>query len=94
MILLKNVCNTKIKNVEDKIPELTNSPTIASLNAKINKLKGEIPNITNLATNDSLNSKINEIKGEISNVTNLPITIVLTAIESKIPNFSNLVKKN
>ena len=45
------------KNIEEKIPDITNLATNASLNAKINEVKGEIPNITNLATNASLNIK-------------------------------------
>ena len=51
------IYNTKIKNIENKIPDITNLATNASLNAKINEVKGEIPNITNLATNASLNVK-------------------------------------
>ena len=38
--------------------------------------------------------KINEVKGEIPNITNLATTAALTAVENKIPNVSNLVKKN
>ena len=36
----------RIRNVADKIPDITNLATNASLNAKINEVKGEIPNIT------------------------------------------------
>ena len=31
----------KIKNIEDKIPDITNLPSKTTLNAKINKIKGE-----------------------------------------------------
>ena len=41
---------SKIKNIEDKIPDITNLATNASLNVKINEVKGERPSITNLAT--------------------------------------------
>ena len=44
----KYVCNAKIKNIEDKTPDITNLATYASLNAKINDVKGEIADITNL----------------------------------------------
>ena len=54
------------------------------------KIKGEIDSITNLATTTALNAKINEVKGEIPNITNSAIVIVLTGIENKMPNFSNL----
>ena len=35
-----------IKSIEDKIPDITNLATNASLNAKINEVKNKIPNIT------------------------------------------------
>ena len=34
------------------------------------------------------------VKNEIPNITKLATTYALTAVESKIPNVSNLVKKN
>ena len=58
-VVKKNVYNAKIKNIEDKIPDISNLAINASLNAKINEIKGEIPSITNLAANASLNVKIN-----------------------------------
>ena len=75
----KDVCNAKIKNVEDKMPDITNLATNTTFNAKINEVKGEIPRITNLASNVSLNTKINEVKGKIPNITNLATT---TAVEN------------
>ena len=57
----KDVHNSKIKNIEDKIPHITNLATNASLNAKTDEVKSEISNITKLAT-VSLNAKINEAK--------------------------------
>ena len=36
----------KIRNIKDKIPDITNLATNGSLNVKINEVKGEIPNIT------------------------------------------------
>ena len=49
-VVNKDVYNAKIKNIEDKVPDVTNLVTNASLNAKINDVKPKIPNITNLAT--------------------------------------------
>ena len=93
MILLKkNVYNAKIKNIEDKIPDITNLAINTTLNAKISEVKKEIPPITNLATTTALNAKMNEVK-KIPNITILATTTSLTAIESKVPNVSNLVKK-
>ena len=63
MMSLKNdVYNAKIKTIQDKIPDITNLATNASLNAKINQDKGEMPDITNLATNASLNTKKMRLK--------------------------------
>ena len=42
----KDVYDAKIKNIENKIPDITNLATNASLNFKINEVKGEIPNVT------------------------------------------------
>ena len=53
-MLLKNVYNAEIKNIEDKLPNITNSPTNNTLNAKIYGIKNDIPSIINLATNVAL----------------------------------------
>ena len=87
-IVEKDVYNAKTKDIEDKIPDITNVPTSASLNAKINKVKNEIPSITNLATTSVLNAKINEVKIKIHNITNLATNISLTAVKNKIPDHS------
>ena len=58
----KNVYNAKIKNIEDKIPDITNLAINTTLNAKISEVKKEIPRITNLATTTALNAKMNEVK--------------------------------
>ena len=49
-----DVHNSKIKNIEEKIPDITNLATKTTFNAKINEVKGGIPNITNLATTSTL----------------------------------------
>ena len=67
MMLLKNVYNAKIKNIEDKIPDITTLATNASLYAEINEVKGEIPNTANLATTAALTASENKI----ANVSNL-----------------------
>ena len=48
---------------------------------------------TNLVTKAILNTKINEVKNEIPSISGLATTSALTAVENKIPNVSNLVKK-
>ena len=49
-VVKKDVYNAQIKNIENKIPDITNLAINTSFNAKINDIKGEIPSITNLAT--------------------------------------------
>ena len=39
MSLTKDVYNAKVKNIEDKIPEITNLATKTTPNAKINEVK-------------------------------------------------------
>ena len=90
--VVKKQYNSKIKNIEDKIPDITNLATKTTLNAKINA-KEEILSINNLVTTAALNAKINEVKRKIPNITNLDITTALTAIENKVPNVSKLVTK-
>ena len=92
-VLKKYVYNAMIKNIKDKLPDITNLAANASQNAKINDVKGQIPSITNLATTAALNVEINEVKGEIPNTTNLASTTALAAVENKIPNARNLVKE-
>ena len=42
-VVEKDVYNAKIKNTEDKIPDVTNIATKSTLNTKINEVKGKIP---------------------------------------------------
>ena len=56
-VVRKDICDATMKNIEDKIPDITNLVTNATLNAKINEVKNEISSITNLATTTALNSK-------------------------------------
>ena len=63
-------------------------------NAKIKNIEDKMPDVTTLATNTTFNNKINEIKSNIPSITNLTTTSALTAVENKIPNVSDLVKKS
>ena len=85
--------NAKIKIIKDKIPDITNVATKTTLNTEMNELKGKIPRITNLAAAAAHNAKINEFKDKIFNITNLVSTTVLTSVENKMSNVSNLIKK-
>ena len=67
MLLKKDVYNVKTKNIADKIPDIANLATNASLNAKINEIKGEIPSIINLASTTVLTA----VENKIPNASNL-----------------------
>ena len=85
-----------MKNIEDKIPNITNVATYDSLNAKKNEVKCEIPSISNLATTAALNAKANVVKGAIANITNLATTtaaVRATTVKNKIPNVIDPVTK-
>ena len=60
-VVKKDVYHAKIKDIEDKIPDITNLTTNTTLNAKTNKVKNEIPSITNLATTTALTAFENKI---------------------------------
>ena len=62
-------------------------------NAKIKLIEDKIPDITNLATNASFSAEISEVKGETLNITNSATNTALTAVENKIPDVIDLVKK-
>ena len=56
-VVKKDVYNAKIKNIEDKIPDITNLATNTTLHAKLNKFKNKIPSTTKLATTAALNAQ-------------------------------------
>ena len=57
-VVKKEIYNAKIKNIEDKIPDIINLSTNTTLNAKINEVKNEITSITNVVATTALNAKI------------------------------------
>ena len=70
----KDVYNTKFKNIEDKIPDITKLATNTTLNAKINEVKCQITSINNLATTTVLTS----VENKIPNVSNLVEKLTIT----------------
>ena len=73
-VVKKDVHNAKIKNIENKILDITNLATKTILNAKINEFKGGIPNITNLGSKIAVNAIENKISSIINFVKKLPMT--------------------
>ena len=77
--------NTKITEIEDKIPDTTNLATKTALTTVENK----IPDTTNLAIKTALTT----VENKITDVSNLATKTALNTIENKIPDTNSLVKK-
>ena len=60
----------KIKNIEDKIPDITNLAIKTALNAKINDVKGEISSINNLITVVLITTALTANENKIPNLSN------------------------
>ena len=100
MLLKKTEYKAKIKNIKNKIRDITNLATKTTRNAKINEVKGKIPSITNLATAAALtavekkrsnvipeyNTKIKEIENKITDHNHEKYIIT--------PEFNKLTAKN
>ena len=82
-VLKKNKYNDKIKNIEDKVADITNLATKTTHSAKINEVKGEIPNITILATTSALTAE-NEIRSASNLVKMLTVTQKLMNLKKKL----------
>ena len=79
----KDVYNAKIKNIEDKMSDITNLATNTTLNVKINEIKNEIPDITSLATTTAITAVENKIP--VSNLVTKPdYNTKINEIENKI----------
>ena len=91
-VVKKDVYNTKIKKIEDKIPDITNLATDTTVNAKINEVKNKIPSITNLATT----SAVTAAENKIPNVRKTDYNTKICEIENKITTeeFNKLTEEN
>ena len=105
-VVKKDVYNAKIKNIEDKISDITNLATNASLNAKINEVKDEVTSITNLATSATLTTFENKIPNVRNLIKKIDYNTQTNEIEKKkkllmimlkhitTPEFNNLIVEN
>ena len=66
-VVKKTEYNVKIKNIEDKIPDISNLASKTILNSKINEVKNEIPSISGLTTTYGLTA----VENKIHSVSNL-----------------------
>ena len=96
-VVKKTEYNSKIKNIEDKIPDISNLATKSILNTKINEVKKEIPSIGNLATTSALTSVENKIPSISILVKKTDYNAKVSDMEKKITDHitiaANLVKK-
>ena len=81
--------NSKITEIENKIPDISNLATKTELTTVENK----IPDISDLVKKTDYNTKIAEIEGKIPDISNLATKTSLTSVENKVPNISNLATK-
>ena len=88
-VVKKDVHNAKIKNIEDKIPDITNLATKTTLNAKINEVKGETPNITNLPTTSALTTVENKTPSISNLVKKTDYNTKINEIEKKITDHNH-----
>ena len=76
-MLKKTGYNAKIKNIEYKIPDITNLATKTILNTKITEVKTEMPSISGLATTSALTA----VENNIPSISNL---VKKTVYDSKV----------
>ena len=84
----KDVQKANFKNIEDKISDITNLATKASLHAEINEVKGKIPNITNLAATSALTAVENKIPSVSNLVRETDYNTKINEIEKKITDYN------
>ena len=66
-VVKKTEYGAKIKNIEDKIPDISNLATKTNVNTKIDEVKNEIPSTTGLATASALTT----VENKVPNISNL-----------------------
>ena len=81
--------DTKIKSIEDKIPDISNLATKTNLNTKINEVKNEIPSITGLATTSALAAVENKIPDTSNLVKKTDYNTKITEIEKKLTDHNH-----
>ena len=89
MLLKKTEYNLKTKNIEDKIPDISNLASKTILNTKINEVKNEIPSITGLATASALTLVENKISDTTNLVKKTDYNTKITEIEKKLTDHNH-----
>ena len=81
--------NAKKKNIEDKIPDISNSATKSILNTNINEVKNEIPSISGLAATSALTAVENKIPDTGNLVKKTDYHTKMGEIENKLTDHNN-----
>ena len=85
----KTEYNANIKNIEDKLPDISNLANKTNLNTKINEVKNEIPSITFLATTSALTVVENKIPDTSNLVKKTDYNTKVTEIEKKLTDHNH-----
>ena len=93
-VVKKTEYNAKIKNIKDKIPDISNLATKTNLNTKINEVKNEIPSITGLATTSALTAVENKIPSISNLVKKTDYDAKVEEVENKMINLNRKIVPN
>ena len=85
-VIKKTDYNSKIAEIENKIPDVTN----LAIKTALNTVQNKIPDTSSLVKKNDYNAKITEMEGKIIDVTNLATKTALNTVENKIPNVGGL----
>ena len=88
-LVKKTDYNTKITEMEDKIPDTSGLVKKTDYNTKIAETEDKIPDTSNLATKTALTI----VENKIPDTSNLATKILVNKVENKIPDISNLATK-
>ena len=88
-VVKKTEYDAKIKNIEDKIPDISNLATKSNLNTKINEVKNEIPSITGLAATSTLTAVENKSPDTSNLVKKTDYNTKVTEIEKKLTDHNH-----
>ena len=88
-LVKKTDYNTKISEIEDKIPDTSGLVKKTDYNTKITEIEGKIPDISGLATKTALTAVENKIPSISGLVTNTDYNTKITDIENKLNNHNH-----
>ena len=93
-VVKKTEYDAKIKNIEDKIPDISNLATKSNLNTKINEVKNEIPSIAGLATTSALTTVANKIPDTSNLVKKTDYNTKVGEIENRVISLNRKIVLN